>query len=179
MLEAAVVGLGFKFEAAVGASRECGSGWAWLGIPPPREMHQLELERPPPAAAATGSTARGGASGQCQPQPYGINFIGGLSDILGLRRCMVKGTNTVGNSSAAGDAAIESLKPCLTNFRSAPKNRDQMYNSRKHPCIRYIRKEADVSFNGVGDPHHPESAKSISCQKDIAFRSYNCVPKAQ
>ena len=34
LLGATVVGFGFKFEvAAVGGSRECGSGWAWLGIP--------------------------------------------------------------------------------------------------------------------------------------------------
>ena len=45
----------------------CGSGGSSLHLPP-----------------ATGSTARGGASGQSQPQPYGINFIGSLVDILGI-----------------------------------------------------------------------------------------------
>ena len=50
-----------------------GPGWA-----SPGDAAALELDQRPastcPLRAATGSTARGGASGQCQPQPYGINF---------------------------------------------------------------------------------------------------------
>ena len=62
----------------------------WQGlVGHPREMQPwlalsgsgTSLHLPP----ATGSTARGGASGQSQPQPYGINFIGSLVDILGIQ----------------------------------------------------------------------------------------------
>ena len=49
--------VGFKFEAAVGASRECGSGWAWLGIPG-------RCTALAPALAAVASTCRRGSNRQ-------------------------------------------------------------------------------------------------------------------
>ena len=61
-----------------------GPGWASPGDAP-LWLQLLPRWPPPAAAAATGSTARGGASGQSQPQPYGINFIGSLVDILGIQ----------------------------------------------------------------------------------------------
>ena len=74
-LLAAVAIFGFKqlLEARENAA-VAGPGWWVVGIP---GRWSSGLHLPP----ATGRGARGGASGQCQPQPYGINLIGGLFDI--------------------------------------------------------------------------------------------------
>ena len=71
-LLAAVAIFGFKqlLEARENAA-VAGPGWWVVGIP---GRWSSGLHLPP----ATGRGARGGASGQCQPQPYGINLIGGL-----------------------------------------------------------------------------------------------------